>query len=398
MSQHDMVVADATGATVRADINSGLQALASTSKGASAPSTIYTGQPWIEDDSPTSTVWTEKVYDGTDSIPKALIDTVNNRYLSAIPLAPGGRLTLTTSTPVMNADSSGATTVYYTPYVSDLIPLYSTFFAPYVFTELSLALDSNSGHTGYHQTGKNFDLFVTSDSGTLRLVTGPAWSSDTARGSGAGTTELERKNGLWTNKNSMTARFGSVSGNTITVAANQGTYVGTMRATADGQTSMVFKPAATAGGNANVLGLYNAHNRVTTRAMSRDSTASWNYATATWRVANAAGTGSGLNNRISFIDGLQTSSIEAKYNADISNTNSQAGIVGINLDSTSGTPGITAQNAAALAGNAVSIESFSPQLGFHYVQAMEYSTGATSTFFGTNSSQQQMAVLLTLEM
>jgi hypothetical protein len=81
MPQHDMVIADAAGATVRADINSGLQALASTSKGASAPSTIYAGQHWIEDDSPSSNVWTEKVYDGTDSIPAARIDSTNNRYI-----------------------------------------------------------------------------------------------------------------------------------------------------------------------------------------------------------------------------------------------------------------------------------------------------------------------------
>lgn len=48
MSQHDMDVANASGATVRADINSALQALASNSSGASGPSTTYAYQFWCD--------------------------------------------------------------------------------------------------------------------------------------------------------------------------------------------------------------------------------------------------------------------------------------------------------------------------------------------------------------
>lgn len=81
MSQNDMVIANQTFPATRADINSAFQALASTSKGSSAPSTIYTGQHWIEDDLPSSTVWTEKVYDGVDHIPVQRIDTTNNRVI-----------------------------------------------------------------------------------------------------------------------------------------------------------------------------------------------------------------------------------------------------------------------------------------------------------------------------
>jgi|AKVG01.1.fsa_nt_gi hypothetical protein len=46
MSQNDFVVANAGGATVRADINSALQALASLSSGNSSPGTTYSGQLW----------------------------------------------------------------------------------------------------------------------------------------------------------------------------------------------------------------------------------------------------------------------------------------------------------------------------------------------------------------
>ncbi len=49
MSQNDFVIANANGATVRADINSALQALASQNSGASAPATTYANEWWHDD-------------------------------------------------------------------------------------------------------------------------------------------------------------------------------------------------------------------------------------------------------------------------------------------------------------------------------------------------------------
>lgn len=68
MSQHDLSIADQLMPAARTDINNALQALGSTSKGASAPTTAYTGQLWLDDDTPSGTVWTLKCYDGTDWI------------------------------------------------------------------------------------------------------------------------------------------------------------------------------------------------------------------------------------------------------------------------------------------------------------------------------------------
>lgn len=48
MSQNDFSVANADGATVRADINSALQALASLSSGATEPATMYAHQLWAD--------------------------------------------------------------------------------------------------------------------------------------------------------------------------------------------------------------------------------------------------------------------------------------------------------------------------------------------------------------
>lgn len=48
MSQHDMVIDDASGAVVRADLNNALQALASNNSGTSAPATTYANMVWVD--------------------------------------------------------------------------------------------------------------------------------------------------------------------------------------------------------------------------------------------------------------------------------------------------------------------------------------------------------------
>ena len=55
MSQHDMNIANADGATVRADLNNALSALATASSGATAPSTTFAFQLWA--DTTNDTLW-----------------------------------------------------------------------------------------------------------------------------------------------------------------------------------------------------------------------------------------------------------------------------------------------------------------------------------------------------
>lgn len=215
--------------------------------------------------------------------------------LSTITQEPQGRLTLTTALPVTTSDVVAATSIFYTPYVGNTLPIWdgSAAYASQVFSELTLALDSNSGHTGYHAVDTNFDLFVISDAGTLRLGTGPAWSNSgggtSTRGTGAGTTELERKSGIWTNKVTISIRFGSASGNTVSVAANLATYVGTFRASGNGQAS----------DRQQIRTLWNCYNRVEKALLKTDTTDSWVYSVASYRAANNDG-----NNCVTFIRGL----------------------------------------------------------------------------------------------
>lgn len=111
MSQHDFSVANADGATVRADLNAGLQALASTSKGSSAPATLYTGQLWIDD---SATPWKLMLYDGTTSWEVCELDATNNRMrLSNSGVDDNGsatRITIDASNNVLIGNGAAAVT------------------------------------------------------------------------------------------------------------------------------------------------------------------------------------------------------------------------------------------------------------------------------------------------
>lgn len=80
MSQHDFVISDQGMPAARADLNAGLQALASLSKGPAAPTSLYAGQLWLDDDTPSASVWTLNVYDGVDWIPLGQLNTTTNVF------------------------------------------------------------------------------------------------------------------------------------------------------------------------------------------------------------------------------------------------------------------------------------------------------------------------------
>jgi hypothetical protein len=219
----------------------------------------------------------------------------------------------------------------------------------------------------------------------------------TVRGSGAGTTELERKNGILANKNSITLKNGAGAG-TSGIAVDTATYVGTFYCTANGQTGMNFKPTAAGGGTNSILGLFNAHNRVPLMGVSRDSTASWTDTSASTqvKVLNAS-----VSNRVCWVDGL--AEVIATAN-NINTVQTSAGtlqaVIATNMNNTTATPGVaqgSAANGIALASTVR--ETYLPALGFNYAQAMQTSTSAgTSTFYGAVNSHQQQSLTIELEL
>jgi hypothetical protein len=87
-----------------------------------------------------------------------------------------GRLTLVSLDPAPAADQIGKSTVYFTPYKGNTIAVLngSGAWELIAFTEISIVL---SGLT----SGKNYDLFVYDNAGTLTLDLSAPWTNDTTR-------------------------------------------------------------------------------------------------------------------------------------------------------------------------------------------------------------------------
>ena len=81
MSQHDMILDNASGAAFRADANNLAQALASMSKGNTRPPTIYAGQPWLDDNTPSTSVWSWYVWTGSADIKVGELNTTTNNFM-----------------------------------------------------------------------------------------------------------------------------------------------------------------------------------------------------------------------------------------------------------------------------------------------------------------------------
>lgn len=284
-------------------------------------------------------------------------------------LPPQGRLTLATGVPVMTSAQLSKTVVFYTPYSGYRVLIYNgTSFVSTVFTELSndtTATTVGKAGPAAVANNSNYDLFVWNDSGTVRLTRGPLWTSDTVRGTGAGTTELQRVNGILTNKVAITNGPG----------AGLGTYVGTVRS--DGSAQLNWQTGAN--GTPALLNVWNAFNRKRVTGMIGDTVNSWAYTTATVRAAGGVNTV-----RASFVHGFQEDFFEAEY---VSSCSSAAGganaNVGIGFDVTNAFTGrigaiITSTVALEMSGS-----HRSQALGFHFMQACEISSAvSTTTWFG----------------
>lgn len=294
--------------------------------------------------------------------------------LTLVPVAPTGRLTLSTGTPVMTSDVTGAATIYYTPYIGARVPIYDgSQYVPFVFSQLTATTT-----TGNQVANGVYDLFVFSNAGTVTLAFGPAWATATSRGSGAGTTQLQQVQGLWTNQNAINLTNGASS--YAGIAVNRATYVGTVAITATaGQMAMQFKPTPAVGGNNTWLGVWNAYNRVVVRARSAENETFWDYNGTSFRAVNNSN-----NNRINWVDGLQQSRVLAEFNqlSGLTNAGSNGAVA---WDSTTTASGSLSSNQNYNASTSV-INAFARDtnilIGRHYVQALEKAEHNTPRFYG----------------
>jgi hypothetical protein len=293
-----------------------------------------------------------------------------------VPITPQGRLTLTSGTPITTSDVTGATTLYYTPMIGRYVPIYdgTQFVNTDIAAELSnITTNSATGKAGPAAVANNsvYDLFVWNDAGTVRLTRGPAWSSDTARGSGAGTSEITQVNGVWVNAQAITNG----------PAANRGTLVGSVRSdgTAQLKDTKAFRWVS------------NIYNAVPRQMQVLEATASWNYTLAAFRQANGSAA-----NQLDFLQSLAGGVVSARVQANMSNTS--AGIyaaVGIDLDTLNTTTLVNNTNflqytaiASNTVGQAASYNGY-PGMGRHVLIWKEYSQASgTSTWSGTTALLQ----------
>lgn len=192
---------------------------------------------------------------------------------SAILYPSGGRLTLTSGIGTTESDVTGAATAYLTPTDSDYTLIFDgSDFQPRQFTETSLIFDA-TGHVAI----TNYDVFEYWDGSGVKIGTGPAWTSATTRGTGAGTTEIEFYRGRPVNKNAIILRNNST--NTSSIPARRASLRATIRTiSVAGQTEDSFKKRF-------VSNVYNAEIRPLHNPA--ETTAQWPYNVATWRQANA---------------------------------------------------------------------------------------------------------------
>jgi hypothetical protein len=312
---------------------------------------------------------------------------------------PQGRLTLTTQTPVMNADVTAATTVYYTPYTGLLVPIYNGT----IFVSTSIVSELSIGLVAAHAASQIYDLYVFLLSGVPTLGSGPSWSAGSggsvtagscARGTGAGGAALSRLNGTLTNAVNMTMTYGTggSAGSTTTVSANKGTYVGSMFM--DGTNGQVS--CYVSWGQSRKWGIWNAYNRTPIAVQCGDSTASWGYTTATIRESNGS-----TANTIVIFSGLAEEPYALSFTdtADMATAGTNAGIqIGIGFNNTTAFSGVVGtinySGVTTLNLNSSVTSSFpaAPSLGINNVNALEKAFAPDgATMLGTTASMLLLA-------
>jgi hypothetical protein len=288
---------------------------------------------------------------------------------------PAGRLTALSGTPVMTSSVTASTSVFYTPYTGQTIPLYDgNFFHNEDFGAggLSQLLTDTTKSPAAAIASAVYDMFVWNDAGTLRCTRGPAWTNTTTR-----SLLIARTGAFFLNSSAITNG----------PAASRGTYVGTIFTNASGTLDYILGGNA-AGGVKGYLGVWNAFNRVDVGCLVRDATSSWTYGNAAWRNANNS-----LNNAVSYVCGLSEEMVEADYSVlaqPVTTGSAIFGTAGIGIDSATAlaanctSSGSTVSAGATTAGYFAEVSTYTgyPGIGAHAIWALEYATGAGVSFFG----------------
>ena len=397
-----------TGSGIFAQFGGSTYTLTSTASGTTGQVGTFTGPSAIGGLAGASAdlaigYWTAANTAATTAIPNCTTGLLYSTSLHQFSCAAGsavaqpqGRLTLQANTPVMTSSQTAQTTLRYDCYNGNSVPYYTgvldqsdTITSCEVTDAMVAAASAGQVVSGqvydvwWVHTGANRICIAMSASGGG----GGGWASDGGSGTtrGTGFTVLDRSTrGYTTNKNSIANCFNGAT-NYGPVSANQGSYLGTVYATANGQLSYTLGGAAS-GGTAGLLGVWNMYNRVATSSIVIDSGTTYTYSTATVRQFRGSATF-----QTQFVVGVSEDSVQASFNNRIStvaaaNASNQWGI---GLDTT------TAFSCArAIGGNSggsvgsygfASICAFNPPLGFHTISGNEQGDGTNANTINVNS-------------
>jgi hypothetical protein len=385
---HEVTVQDLYGVATSTNTISVQRTASDTINGSSSPvvvaNTAYAGMVFVSDgvsrwsyqpNPGTGTVTNVSVADGLAGGPcstSCLLKTTNG--------AVHGRLTLIPGTPVMpNGSGGGVNQVFWTPVDGNLMPIWDgTRFVMRAFSETSQTLADTTKSPVAATANTNYDMFAWDDAGTIRVTRGPPWSSDTLRGTGAGSTQLTRVNGYLVNQ--YTIANGPVAG--------AGLYVGTIRVNASGLVEHTLGTAA-AGGGAAKLGVWNQFNRVPIGTMVSNSSAIHAYTTAAWRQYSAS-TGMQVQAVCGQTDDSTMILLRSYFKPSAASTADVS--IGIGLNSTTTPSSISQGNAGnTTMGQTLATDYTTPcPLGWNNWTAMEF--GGTNAQFGGTSNGNALLI------
>lgn len=311
-------------------------------------------------------------------------------YLTPCPFA-GGVAGCSAGGLVPTGDVSAVSILYYTPAVGYLVPISNgSTFVTYAFGELTLAIPaSRLANTLYDVCVTTTAAGAFSNNGAPTVVFGPAWTTSTAgagaRGTGAGTAQITRTNGLWVNAVQISAVNGAT---TYTVPAGQCTTVATvMIGTSNGVVSY-----SRTYGQSRTWASWNFYNRQQIVLKAGDATASWPYSSATIRASNG-----GSANSVTVVVGLAEEVVSNSFSQFIDTSSASLSVVngrvGIGWNSITVFSGYAGRGGASPSSGVTVVGSFHvlgnyevlAPIGAHVVTSLEQNTNANSitNFHGT---------------
>lgn len=272
---------------------------------------------------------------------------------------PGGRLTLSSTTPVADGPTAGIGTIYYLPYLHDRIVLWAGAGLQIVqFTSVSLNIASAVQGTGY-------DIFgYVSASGVL-LLEMLAWTNTSPTGRA---TQLSYLNGFLCKATDASRR-----------------YLGSFYCAATGLTYDVANMgSASSGGRRH---LWNMYNRVNRQTYMYDNSAPWTYAGAAWRVMRGQTAPLG---GVDMFRGLAEDAVIATGTTNGTTPASAQYEFGIGVNSA--TPSIPSSiggtwngTGSTMSTSVTSALVLTPAAGYSYIVLCEFANSGTITFgsYGT---------------